>query len=278
MAHDASTDPQRRDLQDRRPRHRRSLWSRRWTPSPATWRRRRRSTASTCTSLEWVDGRRRRRRRRRGHRRPSCSGATVPAPARGALVKRLGELLRRAQGRPRHPDQPRGRQDHLRGAGRGAGDDRHLRLRRRPVPPALRPHDDLRAPGPPTDGDLAPARRRRRHQRVQLPRRRLVLEHRHRPGLRRPRHLEAVGAGPADRRWPVTRSSAAGASPTAARRPTSARCSSAEQTSGRPSSTTPAWRCSAPPARPAWAVRSARASPTASAARCSSSAGTTPPS
>ncbi len=29
----------------------------------------------------------------RGRRPPSCSGARVPAPARGALVKRLGELL-----------------------------------------------------------------------------------------------------------------------------------------------------------------------------------------
>ena len=219
-------------------------------------------------------GRRRRRRRPRAGGLPR-SGATVPAPARGALVKRLGELLRRAQGRPRHPDQPRGRQDHLRGARRGPGDDRHLRLRRRPLPPALRPHDDLRAPGPPADGDLAPARRRRRHQRVQLPGRRLVLEHRHRPGLRRPGGLEAVGAGPADRAG-QPRASWPRPSPTAARPPTSARCSSAAPTSGRRSWTTRASPCSARPARPAWAGRSDRASPTASAAPCSSSAATTP--
>ena len=119
---------------------------------------------------------------------------TVPAPVRGALVKRLGRAARRAQGRPRHPDQPRGRQDHLRGPRRGPGDGRHLRLRGRPLPPALRPHDAVRAPRPPADGDLAPARRRRRHQRVQLPGRGLVVEHRRRPRLRRPGRLEALGA------------------------------------------------------------------------------------
>ena len=79
------------------------------------------------------------------------------------VVKRLGELLDRAQGRPRRPDHHRGRQDPLRGPGRGPGDDRHLRLRRRPVAPARRPHHALRAAGTPADGDLAPARRRRRH-------------------------------------------------------------------------------------------------------------------
>ena len=50
------------------------------------------------------------------------------------------------------------------------------------------------------------------------------------------------------------------------------------RTSGRRWSTTPAWPCSAPPARPAWGGRSARGSPTASAGPCSSSAATTPPS
>ena len=128
------------------------------------------------------------------------SWRTVPAPGRGAVVKRLGELLTRAQARPGHADQPRGRQDHLGGARRGAGDDRHLRLRRRPVTAAVRPDDAVRAAGTPADGDLAPPRRRRGHQRLQLPGRRLVVEHRRRPGLRRPRDLEAVGAGAVDRR------------------------------------------------------------------------------
>ena len=123
----------------------------------------------------------------------------VPAPERGAPGQAVRRAARRAQGGPRRAGEPRGREDHLRGPGRGPGDDRRLRLRRRPVPPALRPHHALGAARPPADGDLAPARRRRRHQRVQLPGRRLVVEHRDRPGLRRPRRLEALGAHPADR-------------------------------------------------------------------------------
>ena len=67
-------------------------------------------------------------------------------------------------------------------------------------------------------------------------------------------------AGPGDRR---------------ARRPArrSRRCCSAAPRSARRSSTTPASRCSAPPARPGWAARSGRGWPTGSAARCSSSGG-----
>ena len=45
-------------------------------------------------------------------------------------------------------------------ARRSAGDDRHLRLRRRPVAPALRPDDRQRAARPPDDGAVASARRR----------------------------------------------------------------------------------------------------------------------
>ena len=41
---------------------------------------------------------------------------------------------------------------------RGPGDDRHLRLRRRAVAPARRPHDALGAARAPADGDVAPAR------------------------------------------------------------------------------------------------------------------------
>ena len=90
-------------------------------------------------------------------------------------------------------------QDHLRGARRSAGDDRHLRVRRRPVAPAVRQDDGLRAAGAPADGDVASARRRRRHHRVQLPRRGVVVEHRDRAGLRRHRGVEALGADAADR-------------------------------------------------------------------------------
>ena len=170
-----------------RPRHRPSLRRRRRTPCAGDGRRRlagqRRApglprAGSTAAAVDdAVDA--------RPGRLPAV--ARGARPGRGAPGQAARRAAGRAQGRPRHPDQPRGRQDHLRGARRGAGDDRHLRLRGRPVPPALRPHDALRAPGPPADGDLAPARRRRRHQRLQLPRRGLVVEHRRRPGLRRPR-------------------------------------------------------------------------------------------
>ena len=83
-------------------------------------------------------------------------------------------------------------QDPPGGPGRGAGDDRHLRLRRRPVAPALRPHHRLRAAGPPDDGEVASARARRRHHRLQLPGRGLGVERGARRGLRRPGGLEAV--------------------------------------------------------------------------------------
>ena len=67
----------------------------------------------------------------------------------GAAARRGRAPARRRAARPqggaRPPGHARGRQDPLRGAGRGAGDDRHGRLRRRPVAPALRPDHALRA-------------------------------------------------------------------------------------------------------------------------------------
>ena len=87
----------------------------------------------------------------------------VPAPRRGELVRLLGEELRAREGGARRARHARGRQDRPGGPRRGAGDDRHLRPRRRPLAPALRPHDRLRAPRPPHARDLAPARPGRRH-------------------------------------------------------------------------------------------------------------------
>ena len=111
---------------------------------------------------------------------------SVPAPRRGELVRLFGEELRAHKdelgrlvtleagkilaGRPR----------------RSAGDDRHLRLRRRPVAPALRPHHRLRAARPSHDGDVASAGRRSAIiTRLQLSRRGLGVERRARAGLRR---------------------------------------------------------------------------------------------
>ena len=58
-----------------------------------------------------------------------------------------GRGAARAQGRARQPRLARDGQDPGRGRGRSAGDDRHRRLRRRPVAHALRP-DDALASGP----------------------------------------------------------------------------------------------------------------------------------
>jgi aldehyde dehydrogenase (NAD+) len=72
---------------------------------------------------------------------------TVPAPKRGEVVRDLGNLLRAYK-------EPLGELVTLEmgkiraeGHGRSAGDDRHLRLRRRPLAPALRADHALRAPG-----------------------------------------------------------------------------------------------------------------------------------
>ena len=123
----------------------------------------------------------------------------VPAPKRGELVRLFGEELRAAQGRTRPPGLDRGRQDPVRRPRRSAGNDRHLRFRRRPVAPALRPDHRHRASRPPHDGNLASARRRRRHLGLQFPGRRLVVERGAGAGLRQCGRLEAVGKDAADR-------------------------------------------------------------------------------
>ena len=178
---------------------------------------------------------------------------TVPAPARGELVKRLGELLTRAPGRPRRPRRRRGRQDRLRGPRRGPGDDRHLRLRRRPVPPADGRTMPSERPGHRLMETWHPLGRRRRDLRVQLPGGGVGVERGDRPGLRRHGGVEAVGADAADRRSPapalLDRAAARGrrarrAAPVVARR---------TRRSASRWSTTRASRWSAPPAPTGWA-------------------------
>ena len=126
----------------------------------------------------------------RAHRLPDLAQRT------GTRARRVGQAPRRtshrAQGRSCRPHQHRSRQDPLRGPGRGPGDDRHLRLRRRPVPPARRPHHALRTARTPAHGDVAPARRRRRHLGVQLSGRGVVLERGSGPRLRRRGGVETV--------------------------------------------------------------------------------------
>ena len=93
------------------------------------------------------------------------------APRRARAPARRGAAAR--EGGARRARHARDRQDRPGGPRRGAGDDRHLRPRRGPLAPALRPHDRLRAARAPHARDVAPARPRRRHHRVQLPGRRV---------------------------------------------------------------------------------------------------------
>ena len=204
-----------------------------------------------------------------------AQGAGAPArrvrpPARRGAARR--------QGRSRPPRDARSRQDRLRRPRRGAGDDRHLRFRGRPVAPALRPDHRHRARRPPHDGDLASAGRLRRHLRLQLPRRRVVVERGARARLRRQRGVEAVREDPADgARHPGHRRARGQALRRRAGRPLRG---ADRRPRGRrdPGRGHRVCRSSPPPAPPPWAVRSARSSPSASPARSSSSAATTPPS
>lgn len=175
----------------------------------ALWSRARRRQGR-CPGRSYADHRcgavraaRRHRGGCRSGRRGGARGVSRVAERTGAGAGRAGQAVRgaarRAQGAPRRPGHRRGREDPLRGARRSAGDDRHLRLRGRSVPAALRPHDALRASRAPADGDLAPAGRGRRDLRVQLPGGRVGVERRGGPGLRRHRGLEALRAHPADR-------------------------------------------------------------------------------
>ena len=198
------------------------------------------------------------RRRRRG-RDPAAHAAflawrTVPAPVAGRAGQAPRRAADRAQGRSRRPGQHRGRQDPLRGARRGPGDDRHLRLRRRAVPPARRPHHAVRAAGAPADGDLAPARRGRGHLARSTSRPRCG------PGTRRSRSSAATpwcGSRPRRPRWSRWRARAlldrAAARRRRARR-TSTVLVSTDAAGAQPLRRQPAGRrWSARPARSGWA-------------------------
>ena len=120
--------------------------------------------------------------RRARARPPSRSGAPTPAPRRGEADPPVRRRAAHAQGRAGLAGRAGDGQVQARRRRRSAGDDRHRRLRRRPVAPALRPDHALRAPGPPHVRAVASARHRRRdHQRVQLPGRGVGLELRSSP-------------------------------------------------------------------------------------------------
>src|SRR5207244_6495 len=100
-------------------------------------------------------------------------GAGCEARWAGAPARRAGAG---SQARPRQAGVAREWQDSRRGARRGSGDDRHRRLRRRPVAHALRTQHALRAPEAPHVRAVAPARRRGCHLGLQLSGRGVVLE------------------------------------------------------------------------------------------------------
>ena len=110
-----------------------------------------------------------------------ANGPRSPARRARSSPRRRAPRRARISRPPRHH---RGRKDPLRRHRRSAGDDRYLRLRHWPLAPARRSHHRLRAARAPHDGDLAPARSRWRHLRLQLSRRRLGVERRSCASLR----------------------------------------------------------------------------------------------
>ena len=108
----------------------------------------------------------------------------TPGPVRGETVRRLGNALRELKHELGQLVTLETGKDHRRGRRRSAGDDRHLRFRRRPVANALRPNDSVGATESPADGTMASARRRRSDHRVQFSGRSLVVERRARCRVR----------------------------------------------------------------------------------------------
>ena len=138
----------------------------------------------------------------RTHDRRGCRSVLGVAEHTGARARRAGgpagRAAHRTQERPGHAGDDRGRQDHLRGAGRSAGDDRRLRFRGRSVPPALRTHHRFRARRAPAGRDLASARCGGRDHRVQFSGCGVGMERRDSAGVRGHRGVEALGADPVD--------------------------------------------------------------------------------
>ena len=109
---------------------------------------------------------------------------TVPAPQRGELVRVFGNVLREHKAALGSLVTLEAGKVTVRRPGRSAGNDRHLRFRRWPVAPALRPDDRFRASGSPHDGNVASAGCGRRDFGVQLPGRGVVVEYGAGAGLR----------------------------------------------------------------------------------------------
>ena len=70
----------------------------------------------------------------------------IPAPQRGEVVRQISARASQVQGPLGQSDCLGNGQDPQRGSGRSPGDDRHLRLRRRTLAPAVWPHDARERP------------------------------------------------------------------------------------------------------------------------------------
>ncbi len=127
--------------------------------------------------------------RRQGRRRPAW--AATPAPVRGQVIAKIGRLVEANAEALAAAGHPRGRQADRRGARRGAGDRRHLRLLPRRGPPALRPDRPERDARQAAVHLPRAGRRRRHHHGGQLPRRGAVLVPRAGAALRQRRRVEA---------------------------------------------------------------------------------------
>ncbi|KAF1854525.1 hypothetical protein Lal_00014665 [Lupinus albus] len=143
------------------------------------------------------------RRPGRGGHPERASGVSGMAHCAGTRARRtrapLGRSPAHAQGSAGRTGVAGGGQDHLRGPGRSAGDDRHLRLRRRSVAATAWPDHRQRAPWAPDDGNVASDGRGGHHLGVQFSGGGVVVERRARPGVRQRHRVEAVGENAAHR-------------------------------------------------------------------------------
>ena len=134
----------------------------------------------------------------RGERRIVRLLARMPAPRRGELVRLFGEELRANKDALGRLVTLEAGQDPPGRPGRSAGDDRHLRFRGRLSRQLYGLTIASERPGH-RMMELASARPRRDHLRLQFSRRRVGVERGARACLRRQRDLEAVGEDAAHR-------------------------------------------------------------------------------
>ena len=204
-------------------------------------------------------------------RRAALEWGLVPAPKRGQLVSAIAEIVRRRKSQLAAIVTREVGKIPIRGRGRSAGMDRHLRFRRGPVPPALRIDHRLRAAESPDDGTMASAGPCRHHHRVQLSHCRLGMECHDRAGLRQQRIWKPSEKGALCGKGGRVRACRGGYS-----RQDCLKCSRAEQKPECASPNRNTYRWCRRPVRCAWASRLPRPWAKGWAAVFSNSAAITP--